>query len=258
LDKIRNISFVGSGNVATHLATALFEKGIAVNQVYSKTPQNAQILAKKVNATAICEINKLQKSDLIIVAVKDDAIQDVLNQMDGLDNVVHTSGSISIAVFPQKINNYGIFYPLQTFSKSKSVDWTELPILIEANEKDFENKLMHLAQQLTNKVYIVNSQQRKLIHLAAVFSCNFSNYLNIVSQSILANEKLDFEILHPLIQETLNKMITIGPEKSQTGPAIRKDQKVIDEHLLLLENIDKNYAEIYKLLTSNIQKHFKQ
>ena len=163
--------------------------------------------------------------------------------------VVHTSGSVSISAIDNK-NRQGVFYPLQTFSKSKEVDFKSIPICIETkNKKDFQI-LEKVAKSISNIVYKINSEQRKALHIAAVFVCNFVNHLYQIGNDICIENDLPFDILKPLIQETANKIFTLSPNQAQTGPAKRKDTQTINTHMSFLS--DENQKEIYKMLTKSI------
>lgn len=250
---IKNITFIGAGNVATHLAKALFNEDFEIEQVYSNNINNALALADEVNSIAIDNIINLNSnSDLYIVAIKDDAIESVLQQItDKNIFIVHTSGSIPISAFEQTgFTNYGIFYPLQTFSKSKTINLLEVPFCIEANNQ--ECLLIELANMLSNSVHLVNSEQRKKLHLAAVFACNFTNHMYTIAEDLCIKNNVNFNILKPLIQETADKITLNHAKDVQTGPAIRNDVKIIQHHIEQLEDL-KNYQEIYRLITQNIQ-----
>jgi predicted short-subunit dehydrogenase-like oxidoreductase (DUF2520 family) len=187
---------------------------------------------------------------LFIIAITDDAIAEVSRQLPFSNElVVHTSGSVSMQAINNK-NRQGVFYPLQTFSKAKYVDFKEIPICIEAqNEKDLLT-LESVAKSISNSVYTINSEQRKALHVAAVFVSNFTNHLYQIGNKICIDNELSFDILKPLIQETANKILTLSPQESQTGPAKRKDTQTINAHLNFLTN--DNQKEIYKLLTKSI------
>lgn len=253
---IETITFIGAGNVATHLAKALFKTNISINQVYSKSYKNASILAKKVNAKPINQLSELNNStDLFVIAVPDDVIETVLKSIINKDKmIVHTSGSVDSEVFKKNsFNSYGIFYPLQTFSKTKAVNLLKVPFCIEANSASHLSLLNNLANNLSNKVYEISSVQRQQLHLAAVFACNFSNNMYQIAFDICSKNNIDFDILKPLIKETAQKIEIIEPKLAQTGPAKRKDKNTIAKHLELLQN-EKKYQEIYQLITQNIQK----
>lgn len=254
MSSIKSISFIGSGNVATHLAQALHNQGFIIDQIFSRNIDRALELAEKVEALAIDNIaNVNSTSDLYILAVKDDAIESTLRLISDKNIfIVHTSGSIGINIFEKTgFSNYGIFYPLQTFSKNKPVNFLEIPICIEATHE--EQLLIEIANQLSNLVYQVSSEQRKKLHLAAVFACNFSNYMYHIAEDICLENEVNFNILKPLIKETAQKISLNHPHEVQTGPAIRGDQKIIESHLNQLSE-NKDYQEIYRLITDNILK----
>lgn len=254
MKEIKNISFIGSGNVASHLAIALFRNNFSIKQVFSKSFKNANSLAKKVNAQPIKSMSQLSNNaDLYIIAVPDDAIENIINQFPFKDKlVVHTSGSVNLESFSKKqFQHFGIFYPLQTFSKKIAVDFKHIPFCLEANTSANLKVIEKITKQLSDKVYHVNSEQRKLLHLAAVFACNFSNNMYQIAFDICQQNQLNFDILKPLIVETANKIVNQTPLEAQTGPAKRNDVKTIEKHLALLDN-QKKYQEIYRLVTENI------
>lgn len=252
---IKTITIIGSGNVASHIGIALFNKGFSINEVYSPSIEHATLLALLVGAQATNQLNKLNtESDFYLVCIKDDAIDKVLSDMTIKDKIIaHTSGSIDLNVFETHgFKHYGIFYPLQTFSKNKKVNIAEVPFCIEANTAEDERLLMNLAKELSEKVYLVSSEQRKKIHLAAVFACNFTNYMYAVADDLLSKNDLDFDILKPLIIETAQKVMYASPKSMQTGPAKRNDEAVIKNHIEMLEGM-KEYQDIYKIISDKIK-----
>lgn len=251
---IKSITFIGAGNVATHLAKAFFNEGFDIEQVYSRNIDNALLLADEVQSIAIDNLVTLNSNaDLYIISIKDDAIESVLQQvLDKNIFITHTSGSIPITIFEETgFKNYGIFYPLQTFSKSKTINLLEVPFCIEANEN--EDLLYDLANKLSNSVHLVSSEQRKKLHLAAVFACNFTNHMYAIAEDLCLKNNVNFNILKPLIRETAEKITLNHAKDVQTGPAIRNDEKIIANHLSQLDDLI-NYQEIYRLITQNIQK----
>jgi len=254
---IKKITIIGSGNVATILSKVFVNKGFSINQVFSKSKINAEILIEKLAANQqikitdnIAEID--DTSDIYIVCVKDDAIATVVNQILFKDKlIVHTSGSVDITVF-NGFNQFGVFYPLQTFSKDKDTDVANVPFCIEGNTNQTTQLLIDLASSISKKVYEINSEQRKTLHLAAVFACNFTNYMYSIAEEITTKNNINFEVLKPLIQETAKKIEVQSPKEAQTGPAKRKDQQTINKHLAMLENNPNK--ELYKLITDLIQK----
>jgi predicted short-subunit dehydrogenase-like oxidoreductase (DUF2520 family) len=249
------VSIIGSGNVAHHLINAFsHESEIKLVQVFSRKPEAiAGIISSD---KIISDYNQLESVDVIIIAVSDDAISDVSNQIT-LQNqlVVHTSGSVNMEALNDK-NRKGVFYPLQTFSKSKAVDFKIIPVCLEAqNDSDYET-LEAVAKSISEVIYKVNSEQRKALHVAAVFVSNFVNHLYQMGNEICAENHLSFDILKPLIQEVADKIITLTPKEAQTGPAKRNDTQTINAHLSFLT--DENQKEIYKLLTKSIIDHGKK
>lgn len=247
------VVLLGAGNVATQLGKALQQNGYLISQVYSPTKKSAGALAKKLKSTPVSDIKKIDLSAFVyIIAVKDDAIATLAKQMKLKDQlVVHTSGTVEMAVLKGCSANYGVFYPLQTFSKDKPIDFRNVPVCIEASNKTTAASLECIAKSISKNVKKINSEQRKILHLAAVFACNFSNHLYTIAASILNDHHLPFELLKPLILETADKIRTNDPAKVQTGPAIRNDVKTMNAHLKLLSK-DKKLKTIYKLMSDHI------
>jgi predicted short-subunit dehydrogenase-like oxidoreductase (DUF2520 family) len=243
------ISIIGSGNAAQHLILA-FEKSSEVQliQVFSRDKNKVKALVD--SQKIINDYDDLQKVDLIIIAVSDHAIVEVSSKIPFQNQLVaHTSGAVSLNDLDAK-NRKSVFYPLQTFSKNKEINFFEIPICLEAqNESDFEI-LKKIAQTISHKTYKINSEQRKSLHVSAVFVCNFVNHLYQIGNEICTENNVDFEILKPLILETANKIKTLSPKEAQTGPAKRQDSQTINSHLAFLS--DENQKEIYKILTKSI------
>lgn len=226
-----SVLIVGKGNVGTHLY-----------KVFSKVDE---IQLYQINSRNLTNIPKV---DITIIAVSDDAIADVSSKIEN-NFVVHTSGSFPLNQLKNPTNK-GVFYMLQTFSKDKNIDFSKVPFCLETeNEKDY-NLLEKLAELIGEKIYNISSEQRKALHTAAVFVNNFTNHLYKIGNDICENHKVPFEILHPLIAETSEKVKFLTPKEAQTGPAVRNDVKTIKNHLNLL---NKNQQKIYKLLTKSIQ-----
>jgi len=243
------VSIIGSGNVAQHLIVA-FSKTTDIELVQVFARKDAAVAHLTSPDKIYTNFNDIIAADLFIIAITDDAITEVSAAIPFSNElVVHTSGSVSIEAINNK-NRPGVFYPLQTFSKSKEVDFKTIPICIETkNEKDFQI-LEKVAKSISNTVYKINSEQRKALHIAAVFVCNFVNHLYQIGNDICIENDLPFDILKPLIQETANKILTLSPNQAQTGPAKRKDTQTINTHLSFLS--DENQKEIYKMLTKSI------
>ena len=243
------VTILGSGNVAQQLIQA-FAKAINIEiiQVFAKNPSEIYHLID--SEKIVSDYKKLLESDLFIIAVSDVAIAEVSNQIPFLNQLIaHTSGSFSIDGLNIK-NRKAVFYPLQTFSKSKKVDFQEIPICLETQFDADYQILETVAKSISNKIFKIDSQQRKSLHVAAVFVCNFVNHLYQMGSDICNENNVDFEILKPLIQETANKIMTLSPSNAQTGPAIRNDNETINAHLNFLSN--ENQRDIYKLLTKSI------
>ena len=249
------IVLIGSGNVAHHLIEAFAKSKIVdVTQVFSRQKESVSPLFDSNKITD--DYNNLAKADLYIIAVSDDAIATVSSQLAFKNRlVVHTSGSVSLDVLDKK-NRKGSFYPLQTFSKKKAVDFSQIPICLESeNDSDFE-LLDKVAQSISNTVFKINSEQRKALHVSAVFVNNFVNHLYQMGNEICEANKVPFQILKPLILETANKVMTLSPAAAQTGPAIRNDKQTIASHLDFL--LDENQKNIYTILTQSIQNNGKK
>ena len=250
------IAFIGAGNVAWHLAPELENAGHQVTEVYSRNKKNAAHLVKRTyNATLKKNLDfRNSSAEIFIIAVSDNAIAEVAAaiQLPANSVVVHTSGGQPIdRLGYASTDNIGVFYPLQTFSKGKKVDFREIPLLIEAENDNVEKILKHLAASISGNVYVVDSESRKAIHVSAVFSCNLTNYLLIIAKIILEKNNMPFDLLKPLINETIEKGLAIGPEKALTGPAIRGDLETLDRHMDFLKN-HPEFAAIYKLISQNI------
>jgi len=249
LKKILNISILGAGNVATHLARVLSARPeVHIQQMYNR---HIKALSTFENSIEIIDdLSKLKSVDIIIISITDDAISNFSKQLSHLSSlVVHTSGSVSIDAL--QVKRKGVFYPFQTFSKAKKrMDFKEIPILIEANNKQDLNLLENLGKLVSDKVLHLDSKQRKALHIAGVFVANFVNHLYVQANKILKDNSLSFDLLKPLIQEVTQKITVLPPEKAQTGPAARGNQKIIQQHLEFLQ--DKNQKEIYKLLSESI------
>lgn len=247
------ISIVGSGNVAFHLFKAFVNAGVSIDNVYARNPESIQAQLRP-RALPLSEISKCN-SDIILVALKDDAIETVLenNVFPKESFIAHTSGATSINVFSsQGFENYGVFYPLQTIKKEKEIIYQEMPIFLEANNEATIKYLQDLATKISGRVGEMNSQQRLAAHTAAVFASNFTNHMYHAAEKLLRDHQLDEKLLHPLIQETTEKALSNGASEAQTGPAIRRDRKTMEKHIELIE--DKNLQQVYKAVSVSIQK----
>ncbi len=253
---IENITIVGTGNVAVNLLDALISRGFNITEVIGRSDKQLQHIQYQYRVPVNTNLKAIDvKSDLLVLAITDDAIEVVAQKLNPLSvPVVHTAGSVSMDVFIQTgFPLYGVFYPLQTFTKTRLVDFSNVPLFIEANTQQFEIQLMNLAKKLSSNVQSANSMQRAMLHVAAVFACNFSNHMMAVAHKLTMENNLDFNALLPLIKETLEKAIALGPEHAQTGPAIRKNQQVLLKHDEILQD-EPHLQEIYRLLSNSIQR----
>jgi predicted short-subunit dehydrogenase-like oxidoreductase (DUF2520 family) len=248
------IGIIGSGNVAQHLIVALHKSiiegaDVEITTVFSR--QNTE-LKNLINSNVICsEWNLLKEADLYIIAVSDSAVSEVSDKIPFKNKLlVHTSGAVSLEAINSN-NRKGVFYPLQTFSKNVALDFKTIPICIESeNGADLE-LLKKVANTISDSVYEINSEQRKAVHVAAVFVNNFTNNLYKIGNDICIENKIPFEIVLPLINETARKVNWLSPIEAQTGPAKRNDEETINSHLAFLTN--ENQKNIYKILTQSIQ-----
>jgi predicted short-subunit dehydrogenase-like oxidoreductase (DUF2520 family) len=250
------ISIIGSGNVATHIAAAFKNAGHRIMQVYSPDYQHASMLAYHVGAQATNKLNDITPdTDIFVVAVKDDAIVTMVKALAYHQKlIVHTSGATDLNILLAFTNKAGVLYPLQTFSKSREIDFATVPLCIEGADDSIRADLQQLAATISKNVYNVNSADRKILHLAAVFACNFPNYLYTIAQQLLAAHQMEFDMLKPLILETAQKVQQQLPAAVQTGPAIRNDQNTMNAHLQMLNN-EPLLQEIYTLLSQGIIKN---
>lgn len=248
-----NIVILGSGNIATHLGRAFKMAGQTISQVWSRDITKASVLADTLAADAIDSMIDLDRTaDLFIIAVNDEAIRRIALELKLSDQLLlHTSGSTGLSALEGASTKIGVFYPLQTFSKIKSIDFRNIPIIIEANVPEVLAIIRAIADRLSEKVIELNSDQRKTLHIGAVFACNFTNHLFGLAQELLEEKGLDYDLLKPLIEETLNKIEINSPVSVQTGPAIREDQTTIQAHLELLKH-NPDLSELYIKLSQSI------
>ncbi|MDN4164612.1 DUF2520 domain-containing protein [Cytophagales bacterium LB-30] len=250
------LAFIGSGNVAWHLAQALENVGYPVKEVYSPNNAHAQALVERLYDARVVQSLDFShsKAQIFIIAVSDAAIEEVAGDLvipeDAI--VVHTSGSMPLSKLGYvPTEHIGVFYPLQTFTKKHKVDFSQVPFCIETENIFTKKALFQLASSLSKKVLEVNYADRMKLHLAAVFACNFSNHMMAISEKILSEQGLDNTLLHPLIVETINKSLEIGASNAQTGPAKRGDLEVLDRHMdLLVQHPD--WAQLYQIISQNI------
>ncbi len=241
---------IGAGNVATHLALAL-DSVADVIEVCSRHDETASAIASKLKAArAVTNVADVSSdADFYIIAVCDDAIAQVAEDMPMVNGVVaHTSGSVPMDVLG-RFSRYGVFYPLQTFSKNREIDFNDIPFFIEGSDADAHDRLTELAHGLSSRVYDADSAHRGVLHIAAVFACNYANLMWDISAQLLKRADYPFDVFRPLLKETLDKALTKTPFESQTGPAMRGDVDVIARHA---SQLDEHTATIYKMLAEVI------
>lgn len=250
------VSFIGSGNTATQLVLMLHEKGVEISQIISASLENAKTLAQKVNAQFSNDIALFDESntDILFIAATDDKVLEIATELVPQTKVVvvHTSGSVDVNVLVHH-EKHGVFYPFISMQKNIETDFSHAPILLEANDKQTVSTLKQLANRLSDNIAEVNTQQRQMLHLAAVFANNFVNNQLTIAEDILTKNNLPFDLLRPLLASYFEKLKTRLPHELQTGPAVRNDMDVIEKHLKLLEN-EPEYRNIYELISANIQR----
>ncbi|MBO4483677.1 MAG: DUF2520 domain-containing protein [Prevotella sp.] len=261
------IIFLGSGNLATHLSLALKAAGEDILQIFSRTQEHAQALANKLNCASCVSISDIRTdADVYIFSVKDDALPSLISQLSQhlTPNsqhplFLHTAGSVPMSVFPSNIQSpprglgglcYGVLYPMQTFSKDRSVNFREIPCFVEASDSNTLVEIKALASKVSDHVVEMSSEKRRKLHLAAVFACNMVNHCYRLAEKVLEAEGIDFSLYLPLIQETANKVKELSPRKAQTGPMVRYDKNIMDAQISLIN--DERTRQIYRLMADSI------
>lgn len=252
------VVIIGAGNLANSLAPALKGAGLKILQVYSRTEESGEFLANKLDCEYTTHLDDIRKdADIYFLLLTDQATLSFISKFDFPEAlIVHASGGLDISVLEGCSMHYGVFYPVQTFTKKNEIEFKNIPICIEASDTVSQEKLFGIAKKLSDVYYLINSIQRKYLHVAAVFACNYVNHMYDISADILEDANLPFDLLHPLIKETANKAVNNSPHDIQTGPSIRNDKVVINEHLKLLA-ANPHFQGIYEELSSSIQKIFK-
>lgn len=267
-ESIHTVSVAGAGNVATRLSLSLVRSGLKVAGVWSRTYGKAERLAAMLNAeaaklsgdgcpgTVACrEPEDLAAADVAVLCVPDDALPSVAERLQGWAGgapLVHTAGSVPMSVLRNDGGPCGVIYPLQTLTAGREMQFSRVPLFVEASDEDTAARLEALARRLSPMVQRLDGEGRKRLHLSAVFACNFPNALLGIAESLLADAGVGRQMLGPLVQETLNKFLEHGAVWSQTGPAARGDEGVMARHKAMLEGRGRE-LEIYKLLSAYIQ-----
>ena len=245
---------VGAGRLAWHLVQALSGAGHEVVQVYSRTEESAAALAAKVGARPVCRMDDVGDADVYVVAVKDAVLADVVRQLckgRAARVFLHTAGSMPMQVFDGQAAHYGVFYPMQTFSKERALDFSRIPIFLEGSDPVALGVARTLAESVSRQVVELSGEGRRRLHLAAVFACNFANHCYELASEVLQEQGLPFSVMQALVDETAAKVSELSPRQAQTGPAVRYDQNVMEAQLSLLA--DRPLAQqIYRLMSKSI------
>lgn len=247
------IVFIGAGRLATHLGPALCRAGHEIVQVYSLTKESAQALARLTASEPVTDLQQVARdADVYICALKDDVLPRILPELcKGREEALflHTAGSVSMDIFQPYARHYGVLYPMQTFSKERQLDFSEIPVFIEANSTTTFSVVESLASSVSHKVTQLSSDDRRYLHLSAVFACNFVNHCYDLAGTLLEEHGIPFDTLLPLIDETARKVHELSPREAQTGPAVRYDQAVIARQSQMLSGLP---HDIYELMSKSI------
>lgn len=251
---IQNILIIGVGNVATHLALGLKKANFSVT-LNGRAHKVNKDTAQKMGVEYIESIQSYNKPEaLYLIAVNDASITSVVEQIPSNATICYTSGSIDLGKFPNE--NIGVFYPLQSFSKDRSLSLETVPFFIEAKNQQLEQLLVDLANKLSSSVHLANSETRGHLHLAAVFVNNFSNHMFTLASDYLSANGQHIDVLKPLLEETVKKLEYMTPSEAQTGPARRNDFNIIKKHEALLEG--KSAQEVYRIISNSIINYYKE
>ena len=248
-NSIEQISIIGSGNIAWHLTTNFVKIGIRVTHIFGRNSTNVNSLCKIAHAIHTKSINDFPKNQLVIICTPDDSISTIWKSIDASCPIAYTSGSVEINSLPYR-DKIGVIYPLQTFSKNIKIKLNKVPFFIESTNNILQKELYNLTLKISDNVKIIDSTQRKKIHLAAVFVNNFTNHIIYQAQNYAKTNSINFKDLTPLLEETLKKINLESAFNSQTGPARRGDDNIIKQHI---ESLKGNPKEIYTLLSKSIK-----
>ncbi len=247
------VVFIGAGNLASRAALAFQQAGVQILQVYSRTEESAHMLGSKLGSVPYtCDLSAIvPDADLYIFSVKDEVLEEVIRKVKPNGALwVHTAGSMPAAVFAGHVERYGVFYPMQTFSKEREVDFSGIPVFVEARTPEDTAVLREYAGKISGRIYEAGSERRKYLHLAAVFACNFTNHMYDLCYRLLEEQDIPFDVMLPLIDETAAKVHLLAPHDAQTGPAVRYDRNVMERQSAMLP--DEQMKQIYELLSRSI------
>jgi predicted short-subunit dehydrogenase-like oxidoreductase (DUF2520 family) len=250
---IPSISIIGAGNVASHLAPAFSKAGVGVRQIWSRTSAHGSPLARRVHAAFIKDLDELDtRVDMIMISVPDGVLPDIMKNIPRSNAlVVHTSGSLPLSILSPLSNRTGVFYPLQTFRRGVRLNMSDVPLCIEASLEEDRFMLLSLAQNISRNVVFMDSEDRRILHLAAIFACNFSNYMYVIAEEILKRRDIPLNLLQPLIRRTALNARKKDIFKYQTGPAFREDRLTMAGHVQLLKS-NPEYRTLYEQISQLI------
>lgn len=253
-----SIVLIGAGNVATHLGKAFHEAGCRIRMVYSRTKESARILAESIGCPYTTDITSIDnEADIYIVSLKDSVLDHILPELVKCNSkalFVHTAGSVSIDIWKGLTHRYGVIYPMQTFSKQRDINFDNVHFFIEANTEEDTEMLIKTASLISRHIFKASSEQRKYLHISAVFACNFANHMYSICEHLLTSHGLPFSAMLPLIDETAEKVHHLSPVSAQTGPAQRDDHNIMNSHLSLLKD-EPEIAELYLRISENIHNY---
>lgn len=254
---MKRIVLIGSGNLAEALARALTKSPLEAVQIYARNCERGPEVARLAGCPWTDDPQQLDRTaDLYLIAVSDRAVGEVASQLPIPEGAVvaHTAGSVPLEALPERFARRAVFYPMQTFTKGRRVDFSEIPVFLETSDPGFRAELEAFARTLSRTVLWADSAQRGKVHLAAVFACNFANHMYALGEAVVRSAGLDFAVLKPLIAETAAKACDArSPRDVQTGPAVRNDTATQERHLALLDN-DPDLQEIYQQISKEIWK----
>ena len=253
---MKRVVIIGSGNLAEALARAVAKSGLELVQIFARNAERARIIAELTATDWATHPGMLaQDADIYLIAVSDKAVEHVAATLPIPEGaaVAHTAGSVPLAAIPEKFARRAVFYPMQTFTKGREVDFSVIPVFLETPSAELRPELEAFARQLSGTVIWATSEQRARVHLAAVFACNFANHMYALGERLLQKNGLPFDILLPLIDETARKVHGLSPRSAQTGPAVRYDTGVIEKHLDMLAD-EPEMQRLYRLLSDDIHR----
>lgn len=251
------VVMIGAGNLATHLSQALKHAGHEVLQVYSRTETSARTLAELLGCPYTTDLSAVVDADVYVFSVKDTVLQQLAETLCPQKRgrvFLHTAGSMPMSLFSSVAEHYGVLYPMQTFSKSRPVDFSEIPCFIEASDETTLAVVDSLAKSVSKRVYAMDSERRRYLHLSAVWACNFVNHCYDIASELLEKHDIPFDVLLPLIDETARKVHELSPHEAQTGPAVRFDENVMNAQQQLMDG-DTLRQELYRKLSESIHNY---